>query len=254
MTESAKRVLVTGGATGIGGAIVSALAGEGYAVDLTYNSSADRGHALARDLSAANAEAPVTAQACDLSDPAAVEALATRVEGAEQGYYALVHNAGMSYDSLAAMIDVDKGMLAMQVNFWSMVRLVRAVARKMAAARQGRIVAIGSVTATRGNQGNAVYAATKAALLGYVKTLAVEVARRSVTANVIAPGYVDTDMLEGYKHYRKALEKQIPLTRYADPAEIAGLVAYLLSDKGAYINGAELAIDGGLSASLGIKR
>jgi NAD(P)-dependent dehydrogenase (short-subunit alcohol dehydrogenase family) len=152
------------------------------------------------------------------------------------------------------MIDVDAADSAMQVNFWSAVRLAKALMRPMMQARGGRIVLIGSVTATRGNQGNAVYAATKAALLGYAKTLATEIARRGVTVNYVAPGYVDTDMLARYAAFREMLEKQIPAQRYAKPEDLAAVVSFLMSDGAAYVNGAEIAVDGALSASLGIKR
>jgi len=252
--ETRSRVLVTGGAKGIGGAVSRTLAAAGFDLVITYNSSRDAADTMAAELAAAHNGGEFRALGCDLSDADAVERLAAELEADEAGYFGFVHNAGMPYDTLTATVDVKQGQRAMQVNFWSFVRLSRALFRGMSRKRQGRMVAIGSVTALRGNQGNAVYAATKAALLGYVKTLAVEAARRNITANVVAPGYVDTDMLESYKEFRAKLEPQVPLGRYAKPEEIAGMVAYLLSPAAAYVTGAELTIDGGLSASLGIKR
>ena len=247
-------MLVTGGAKGIGGAISRALAQAGCDLAITYNSSRAAADAVLAELAAAHPGGTFRAIGCDLSDSDAVEALATAIEADEAGYFGFVHNAGMPYDTLTATVDVRQGQRAMQVNFWSFARLARAQFRGMSRKRAGRIVAIGSVTALRGNQGNAVYAATKAALLGYVKTLAVEAARRNITANVITPGYVDTDMLDSYKDFRAKLEPQVPLGRYAKPEEIAGMVAYLLSPAAGYVTGAELTIDGGLSASLGLKR
>jgi NAD(P)-dependent dehydrogenase (short-subunit alcohol dehydrogenase family) len=248
-----RRVLVTGGARGIGAGLVRRLAADGYEVHFTYNASKGPAEALIAEIKGAAPDAALTAHACDLSDRAAVEAFAKTLER-EPAFWGFVHNAGKSYDSLAAMIDVDAADSAMQVNFWSAVRLAKALMRPMMQQRAGRIVLIGSVTATRGNQGNAVYAATKAALLGYAKTLATEIARRGVTVNYIAPGYVDTDMLAPYAAFREMLEKQIPAQRYAKPEDLAAVVSFLMSDGAAYVNGAEIAVDGALSASLGIKR
>ncbi|HVO14173.1 MAG TPA: SDR family NAD(P)-dependent oxidoreductase [Alphaproteobacteria bacterium] len=248
-----RRVLVTGGARGIGAGLVRRLAADGYEVHFTYNASKAPAEKLIDEIKSGKPDATLAAHGCDLSDRAAVESFAKALEK-EPAYYGFVHNAGKSYDSLAAMIDVDAADSAMQVNFWSAVRLAKALMRPMMQQRAGRIVLIGSVTATRGNQGNAIYAATKAALLGYCKTLATEIARRGITVNYLAPGYVDTDMLAPYAAFREMLEKQIPAQRYAKPEDLAAVVSFLMSDGAAYVNGAEIAVDGALSASLGIKR
>jgi NAD(P)-dependent dehydrogenase (short-subunit alcohol dehydrogenase family) len=124
----------------------------------------------------------------------------------------------------------------------------------MMRARQGRVVAIGSVAALRGNPGNAAYAASKGALISYCKTLAVEAARRGVTVNVIAPGFVDTAMLAPYADYRERMEAQIPAGRFGRPEEVASLAAYLMGEGAAYVTGAVLPVDGGLAAQLGIHR
>lgn len=241
-----RRVLVTGGARGMGEAIVRRLAADGFSVELTYARSAERAQALASELGAA-------ARACDLSDKAAVDALAASLEDAPP-YYGFVHNAGTTYDSLAAMLDQAEGERLMQVNFWSMLRIVKALLRPMTHARAGRIIVIGSVTADRGNRGNSVYAASKAALKGYVTTLTLEVARRGVTVNYVAPGFVDTDMLGPYAAYRAEMEKRIPAGRFGTPDDVAGAVAYLMSPEAAYVTGATLTIDGGLSAALAVQR
>jgi 3-oxoacyl-[acyl-carrier protein] reductase len=249
----AGKVLVTGGARGIGAGIVRRLAADGHEVVFTYNTSKAPAEELIDAIKGEAKDANLRTLGCDMSDRAAVDAFAKEIEE-EGGYFGFVHNAGLSYDNLAAMIDVDAATPAMQVNFWSAVRIVRAMLRGMMRAREGRIVFIGSVTAMRGNAGNATYAATKAALLGYTKTVATEIGRRNVTVNFISPGYVDTDMLAPYAEMREKLEKQIPMQRYAQPSDIGGVVSFLLSPDAAYVTGADIAVDGGLSASLGVQR
>lgn len=244
-----QRVLVTGGARGTGAAIVRTLSELGYAIDFTYSASDTAAHELIRSCTEDRPETLLTAYRCDFADKSDVEALAEQLESGA-AYFGLVHNAGTTYDSLAAMVDQTAAERLMQVNFWSLTRLVKAVIRPMTRARNGRIIAIGSVTAIRGTKGNAIYAASKAALSGYITTLAGEVSRRRVTANYIAPGFIDTDMLEPYAAVRSALEKQIPAGRFGSPDEVAGCVAFLLSDAAAYISGTTLTVDGGLSSAL----
>jgi NAD(P)-dependent dehydrogenase (short-subunit alcohol dehydrogenase family) len=230
----------------MGAAIVRALAKDGFAVEFTYGKSAERATALAREIGA-------VAHALDLADRAAVEAFAEKLESAP-AYYGFVHNAGMSYDALAVMVDQSEGEKLMQVNFWSMQRLVKALLRPMTHARTGRIVAIGSVTAERASRGNSIYAASKAAVKGYLTTLTLETAKRGVTVNYVAPGFVDTDMLGPYAAYRVEMEKQIPAGRFGTAEDVAGAVSYLLSPAAAYVSGATLTIDGGLAAALAVQR
>ncbi len=244
-------VLVTGGAKGIGAGVVRALVAAGHDVTFTYRSSADQAQALAAGLAAGREGASVRALPLDLSDKAAVAAFAAADLGEIGG---LVHNAGQSYDTLSMMLSQDKAEAAMQVNFWSFTQLVNALVRPMMARRSGRVVAIGSVTATRANQGNAAYAASKAALEAYMRTLALETARRGITANTIAPGFVDTDMMGPYADYRDRMEKQIPAGRFAKPDEIGALCAFLMSPGASYITGATIPVDGGLTASMGLQR
>jgi NAD(P)-dependent dehydrogenase (short-subunit alcohol dehydrogenase family) len=241
-----KKVLVTGGARGMGEAIVRRLCADGFAVEFTYAASAERAGALAKETGS-------IARACDLADKNAVEELAATLEEAP-AYYGFVHNAGTSYDALAAMVDQAQGERLMQVNFWSMQRLVKALLRPMTHAKTGRIVAIGSVTAERASRGNSVYAASKGAIKSYLTTLTLEVAKRGVTVNTVAPGFVDTDMLGPYAAYRAEMEKQIPAGRFGKADDVAGAVAYLLSPEAAYVSGMTLTIDGGLSAALAVQR
>ena len=234
-------VLVTGGSGGIGSATVRALAARGFAVTFTYRSAAAKAQDLAAELPGA------TAIACDLAARDQVEALAARIEARETPLFGLVHNAGATYDALAAMVDQDAAERVMQVNLWALMRLVRACVRGMTAARKGRIVVIGSLTAMRGSRGNSVYAASKAAQLGYLRTLVGEVAKRGVTANYVAPGFIDTDMTKALPEAaRSKLMERIPLGKLGTPEDIAHGVAFLASDGAGYITGATLHVNGGM--------
>jgi NAD(P)-dependent dehydrogenase (short-subunit alcohol dehydrogenase family) len=247
-----KRVLVTGGGRGVGAAIVTALVEAGFAVDFTYRASSDAAERLVTELTAAHPAAQVTARHLDLSDLGSLDIACEEIEA--QSYFGLVHNAGQPYDALAAMMAQDKAEAAMQVNFWSLTRLAKSVLRGMIRARGGRIVAIGSAAALQGNPGNAAYAASKGALLSYCRTLAIETAKRGITVNYVAPGFIDTEMMAPYAPYRAQMEKQIPAGRFAAPEDIAGLVAFLMSPPAAYMTGAVIPIDGGLTAMIGVHR
>lgn len=248
-----RRVLVTGGGRGLGAAIVHAVAAAGHDVTFTYRSAEAEAADILRELAAAHPGRTFAAHRLDLADKAAVDAFAKSLE-ADAPYSAFVHNAGQSYDTLAMMIDQAKAEMTMQVNFWSFTRIVGALARPMMRARDGRIIAIGSLTALQANQGNSVYAATKAAMLGYLRTLAIETARNGVTVNYIAPGFIDTAIMAPYAKYRAQMESQIPARRFAAPEEVAALIPFLLSPGAAYITGAVLPVDGGLGAAIGIHR
>jgi len=253
VTAGTKRhALVTGGGRGLGAAIVRALAAAGHDITFTYRSASAEAGALLNELQAAHPGQAFGAVPLDLADKAAVDAFVKEAEA--RAFSAFVHNAGQSYDSLAMMMDQAKAEAAMQVNFWSFTRIGGALARQMMRARDGRIAVIGSITALQANQGNAAYAASKAALLGYIRTLAIEIARTGVTVNYVAPGFIDTEMMAPYAKYREQIESQIPIRRFAKAEEIAGLVAFLLTPQASYVTGAVLPIDGGLSAAIGIQR
>src|SRR5712671_1177956 len=243
--QGARRVL--------GAAIVKALAAAGHDVTFTYRSSGDAAEASAKALAAAYPGQRFAALRIDLSDRDAVAAFAAGLAD-DARYDGFVHNAGHTYDALAMMMDQAKAEVAMQVNYWSFTRLANALVRPMMRARNGRVAVIGSVTALQANQGNAAYAASKAALLAYARTLAIEVARTGVTVNYVAPGFIDTEMLAPYAKFRDTMEGQIPSRRFAAPEEIASVVAFLMSPGASYVTGAVLPVDGGLSAALGVHR
>jgi 3-oxoacyl-[acyl-carrier protein] reductase len=247
-----RRVLVTGGGKGVGAAIVRALAEADFDVDFTYRASGEAAAALVQELKDALPARRVAAHSVDLAEKGSLEIFCEAIE--RESFFGLVHNAGQPYDALAAMMAQDKAEAAMQVNFWSLTRLAKTVLRGMIRARAGRIVAIGSVAALQGNPGNAAYAASKGALLSYCRTLAVETAKRGITVNTVAPGFIDTDMMARYADHRADMEKQIPAGRFARPEEIAAVVAFLMSPPAAYVTGAVLPIDGGLTSMIGVHR
>ena len=183
----------------------------------------------------------------DVSDGAAVDAAIADIEARFGAITILVNNAGITRDNLLLRMKDDEWDEIMATNLKPAFRLAKAVLRGMMKARHGRIIQIGSVVGTSGNPGQANYAAAKAGLVGFTKSLAQEIGSRNITVNCIAPGFIDTDMTKGLTDsQRQALLGRIPLGRLGTPEDIASAVAFLASPQAAYITGATLHVNGGM--------
>lgn len=230
-----KRVLVTGGASGIGREITLDLYKAGYAVDYTFNRplSEDAVHSL-KDC---------CGYKCDFSDLQAVDQLAAQL--GKNKYYGLIHNAGVSHDSLIVNTSTSSAKAVFDVNFWSLLPFLRNVTPYMLRSRSGRVVVVSSIASVRGAKGNSIYSASKGALNGLVRSLAVEFSSRNVTANAVLPGFIATGMTQQYLNEAGAHSNGSPV---GHPKQVSALVAYLLGENAAFISGSLLPVDGGLSA------
>ena len=237
--------LVTGASRGIGRAIALALGASGAAVVVNYRGS----EAAAQEVVAAIGESggrAIAAQA-DVSDPATHEALIKATTEAFGRLDILVNNAGITRDNLLLRMKVDEIDDVLNTNLRGVMLLTKAALRPMMKNKWGRIVSMSSIIGLTGNAGQANYAATKAGLLGFTKSLALEMASRNITANAICPGFIDTDMTAAALTddlRAKALER-VPLGRLGTPDDIANAVVFLASDAASYITGQTLAVDGG---------
>jgi len=236
--------LVTGATRGIGQAIAQALAQAGATVVGT--ATTDEGAAkIAESLSAAGHRG--TGVRLDVADGAAVDAALADIEKRFGAVAILVNNAGITRDNLLLRMKDDEWDAVMATNLKPAFRLAKGVLRGMMKARSGRIINIGSVVGTSGNPGQANYAAAKAALVGFTKSLAQEVGSRNITINCIAPGFIDTDMTKALPDAQRAkLLEKIPLGRLGSPEDIAHAVVFLASPQAAYITGATLHVNGGM--------
>ncbi|HEX8761212.1 MAG TPA: 3-oxoacyl-ACP reductase FabG [Pseudonocardiaceae bacterium] len=234
MTRS---VLVTGGNRGIGLAIARAFAKQGDRVAVTH-----RGTSVPEGL--APELLPVR---CDVTDGAAVDAAFAEVEGIQGPIEVLISNAGITDDTLLLRMTEEQFARVLDTNLTGAYRVAKRATKSMLRARRGRMVFISSVVALSGGAGQVNYAASKAGLVGIARSIARELGSRSITANVVAPGYVDTDMTaELSQARREEILASIPLRRQANPEEIAAAVTFLASDAAGYITGAVLPVDGGL--------
>ncbi len=236
--------LVTGASRGIGKAILHALANAGCRVIGTATSESG-----AEAISAALTEAGLNGEGLmlNVNDAAQVDAAIESILARHGRIDVLVNNAGITRDNLLMRMKDDEWASILDTNLTSVFRLSRAVLRPMMKARFGRIISIASVVGVSGNAGQTNYAAAKAGMIGFSKSLAQEVGSRGITVNCVAPGFIDTDMTKALPEAaRGKLMERIPLGKLGTPEDIAHAVAYLASDGAAYVTGATLHVNGGM--------
>jgi 3-oxoacyl-[acyl-carrier protein] reductase len=236
--------LVTGASRGIGAAIARALAPDGWGVGVNYRSDREGAESVVASIEAGGGRA--LALAGDVADPAAPDQLFATLES-HFGcpVMVLVNNAGISADDLTPRLADEAWNAVIETDLTAAFRFTRRALKTMMRARSGRIVNISSVVGLRANPGQSNYAAAKAGLIALTKNSAVEVARRGITINAVAPGWIETDMTAGVS---RDLLAQVPARRAGTPEEVAACVRFLTSDAASYVTGAVLSVDGGLAA------
>ncbi|MCX7619926.1 MAG: 3-oxoacyl-ACP reductase FabG [Acidimicrobiales bacterium] len=234
-SSSGRVVLVTGGAKGIGLACAAAFAARGHRVAITYRNAAPP------------QDDTFFAVRCDVTDPAQVDAAFSTIEAEFGPVEILVSNAGITRDTLVLRMSDQDWSAVIESNLTGGFYVARRAVQKMIRARWGRIIFISSVVGATGQQGQANYAASKAGLVGLARSLAREFASRNITANVVAPGPIETDMMQAVAQQRRDLiAAAVPVGRFGQPEEVAAAVEFLASDAAGYITGAVIPVDGGL--------
>lgn len=238
--------LVTGASRGIGRAIAFKLADDGYAVAVNYTASAAKAEDVVERITA-NGGSAMAVQA-DVSDPDAVRDLIAAVENELGPVTVLVNNAGITEDGLLLRMSAEQWDRVLSTNLRSVFLCTKAVLRGMIRARGGRIINISSVSGVAGNAGQANYAASKAGVIGFTKSIAKEVGSRGITVNAVAPGFIATDMTDALgDSVTEAAVAHISLGRLGEPEEVASVVGYLASDGASYITGQTIVVDGGMA-------
>ncbi|QSP93489.1 3-oxoacyl-ACP reductase FabG [Marinobacter salinisoli] len=244
MTLEGKTALVTGGTRGIGKAIVHALASQGAEVIGTATSEEG-----AQNISKALRDAGLKGYGIvmDVADPASIDAGLKEVAERSGAPVILVNNAGITRDNLLMRLKDDDWTSVLDTNLSSVYRTSKAVLRGMAKARWGRIINISSVVAGMGNPGQGNYCAAKAGVEGFTRSLAKEMSNRGITANCVAPGFIDTDMTKKLDDkQREAMLEIIPAGRLGEPDEVAAVVAFLASNAAGYVSGETIHVNGGM--------
>lgn len=236
--------IVTGASRGIGAAIADALAGAGAVVAGTATTEPG---AAAIEERLQGISAGHAGEVLDVNDPQGAAALVSRVSSTLGVPTILVNNAGITRDQILMRMKEDEWDDVIETNLRSVFRLSKACLRGMMKARTGRIISIASVVGSMGNAGQTNYAAAKAGMMGFTRSLAREIGSRNITVNVVAPGFIDTDMTRALDEgQREALIKGIPLQRLGEPDDIAASVLFLASAQGSYITGQTLHVNGGM--------
>ena len=239
-----KVAIITGSSRGIGKAAALALAGEGAKIVVNYASSSGAADEVVKQIEGDGGEA-IALQA-DVSQAEQVDELVKTTKDKFGSIDVLVNNAGITRDTLLLRMKPEDWQAVIDLNLTGVFLCTRAVSKIMLKQRSGRIINISSVAGLMGNPGQANYSAAKAGVIGFTKTIAKELAPRGVTANVVAPGFIATDMTGDLKNTEDIL-KFIPLGRYGQPEEVAGLIRYLAADpSAAYITGQVMNVDGGM--------
>ena len=243
--DAARVALVTGASRGIGSASSVALAAQGHRVAVGWRSDADGAKATVAAIEAAGGEAVATQ--LDVTDSASVDTAVGQVEEAFGPVEILVSNAGLADDGLFARMAEERWRRVINANLDGAFQVTKRVVPTMMRARWGRIITVSSVTAYIGAAGQANYAASKAGLIGLTRALARELAPRSITANVVAPGPIATDMTAGLTdEQRDRMTTAVPLQRMGTPEEVAAVISFLASEPAAFVTGAVVPVDGGL--------
>ncbi len=239
-------VLVTGGSRGIGRAIAVELAASGHPVAVNFASSAAAAADVVDTITAAGGEA--RAYQADVSDQDAVAGLFESAAADLGPVQVLVNNAGITRDDLLLRMGPEKWDAVINTNLRSVYLCTKAALRGMLRAKWGRIISVSSVSGISGNAGQANYAASKAGVIGFTKSVAREVGSRGITANVVAPGFIETDMTAALgNEAADAVVERITLGRLGSPQEVASAVGYLASEQASYITGQTIVVDGGLA-------
>ncbi|MTB53355.1 3-oxoacyl-[acyl-carrier-protein] reductase [Lewinella sp. W8] len=238
-----KIALITGGSRGIGAALVRAFAAEGAKVAFTYRSSAGPAEELVAELGE-----HVRAYQSDASDTAAAEELIKAVTADLGNINVLINNAGVTRDTLMLRMSEDQWDTVIDNNLKSVFNLTKPALRPMMKAGGGSIINMSSIVGVTGQAGQANYAASKAGIIGFSKSIAKEMGRRKIRCNVVAPGFIVTDMTDELpEDLKQSYLSNIPLNRLGEPEEIAKACIFLASDMSSYVNGQVLGVDGGLS-------